>query len=310
MKLINPEVRIENTNACNSKCTICPREKMTRPITTMGNKHFFNLVDQAKDLGAQYIGIYGYGEPLIDSSIGDKINYCTLKKLKTHITTNACFLTYEVIRILFLAKLTSIRFSVHGITKEGYENVHKGLNWDRTMVHITDFILFNGIEHHYVDTEVTVIPMNGERTSDIIDFWENKVDNLEIWRPHNWINGREYRKVVNRRKTCGRPERGPVQINSDGKMMVCCFDYYGKMAVGDTYKDSIGTILKNDRFNEIRDKHERNDHSGLICKECDQLNFPFAIHAERPLIYSSRDKDCLPDKTSITKIDLRGQDWV
>ena len=37
MRLANPEVRIENTNACNARCVICPREKMTRPVVTMGN---------------------------------------------------------------------------------------------------------------------------------------------------------------------------------------------------------------------------------------------------------------------------------
>jgi len=39
-KLEHPEVRIETTNHCNAACVMCPREKMTRPKTTMSIDHF------------------------------------------------------------------------------------------------------------------------------------------------------------------------------------------------------------------------------------------------------------------------------
>jgi len=102
------------------------------------------------------------------------------------------------------------------------------------------------------------------------------------------------------KKTCGRPLNGPIQINADGKMMVCCFDFDGKLTVGDTYKDSIADILKGDKFNEIREKHRTGNHTGTICEMCDQLN-----EDDDPLIYSSRDPDREIGKTSSTKFKLK-----
>jgi radical SAM protein with 4Fe4S-binding SPASM domain len=102
------------------------------------------------------------------------------------------------------------------------------------------------------------------------------------------------------KKTCGRPFNGHIQINADGKMMVCCFDFDGKLTVGDTYKDSIADILKGDKFNEIREKHKTGDHTGTVCEKCDQLN-----ENDHPLIYSSRDPDREIGKTSSTKFKLK-----
>ncbi len=92
MKLINPEVRIETTNLCNAKCIMCPRDELTRPKASMSYEHCKNLIDQADTLGAELISLFGYGEPLIDTSLGAKIRYCTQLGLKTFITTNASLL--------------------------------------------------------------------------------------------------------------------------------------------------------------------------------------------------------------------------
>jgi len=44
------------------------------------------------------------------------------------------------------------------------------------------------------------------------EFWVPKVDAVEIWRPHNFGDGRDYRSRTEEKTTCGRPENGPFQI--------------------------------------------------------------------------------------------------
>ena len=148
---------------------------------------------------------------------------------------------------------------------------------------------------------VSVIPMHGESVEQIRNFWEPMVDWLEIWKPHNWTTGRDYRKVINRKKSCGRPFNGPVQIQSDGRMIVCCFDYNGVLEVGNTNVHSIAHILKSDKFNRIRKKHKKGDLTGLICEHCDQLN----EYEESPLLYSSRDHSREVGYTSSIKFKLK-----
>lgn len=270
---------------------------MTRKKCTMPIDHFHGLVQQAKALGATDISLFGFGEPTIDKNLWVRMVYC--KDFKTNITTNASLLTDSMTRILLASGLKQIRFSAHGFGKN-YEKVH-GLSWDTLIENVTRFIEINDrIFHHSCVTEVSVIPMHGETIEQIRGFWEPKVDFLEIWRPHNWSDGMSFRPTARKKNTCGRPFRGPVQINADGKMMVCCFDYDAKLTVGDTYENSIEEILRGDRFNDIREAHTTGNLDGLICQNCDQLN----IEEQSPLLYSNRDPEMKIGKTSSTKFNL------
>jgi hypothetical protein len=296
MKLINPEIRIETTSKCNANCIICPREKMTRSKCVMPLNHFMDLVDQGVDIGATTVSLFGHGEPLTDYVLEEKINYCRENGMTTFITSNAGLLDNKRTRNLVDAGLNHIRFSVHGFNTN-YEKVHRGLKWDVVIDNIMYFISFK----QSCKVSVSVIPMNNETEFSIRDFWESKdIDFLEIWKPHNWCYGQLHRKIEQRKRTCGRPDNGPVQIQADGKMIVCCFDFDGKMVVGDTYKNSIKEILNGKQFAFIRDKHAAGDMDGLICQGCDQLN----IENESPLLYSSRDATRTVGKTSSTKYQM------
>lgn len=296
MKLKNPEVRIETTNACNGSCVVCPRDKMTRPIVTMDNEHFIDLIVQAKVLEAENISPFGFGEPLMDSSIEVKLKHCRDFELKTFITTNASFLAVDLSHDLLNAGLSKIRFSMHG-RGVNYELVHRCFDFVQIMRNINNFLQIN--DDRCV-TAVTVIPMHGERIEDIRDFWEGKVDEVEIWKPHNWVYGKKYREVARKKKSCGRPHNGPIQIQSDGKVVPCCFDYDGRMILGDTHKQTLEDIIKGEKYEQLRAHHEAGIFAGLPCETCDQLN----IEKESPLLYSSVDEDRKIGRTSSTKFDL------
>ena len=296
-KLVNPECRIENINLCNGACTICPREKLTRPQTTMYFENFVDLVDQAKELGAKTIGLFGFGEPFLDLGLEDKIAYCRLMGLETFVTTNASLMEMMRARSCVLAGLTHIRFSVHGERIQGTELYENALR------NIGNFIALNKkMFHRACKISITMIPMAGDDIEPLVKAWESVVDWIEIWEPHNWTDGRTYRKLDRKKETCNRPFNGPIQINSDGTVMVCCFDYDGKLTIGDTRKESLKEILEGERFAEIRRKHESGDLTGLICEKCDQLN----QEEVNPLLYSSRDPERKLNTTSSIKYSLGG----
>lgn len=300
MKLINPEVRIETTNLCNAKCIMCPRDELTRPKATISYEHCRNLINQADELGAELISLFGYGEPLIDTSLGAKVLYCTGLGLKTFITTNASLLSNWRANQLIENGLTMIRFSVHGLNRETYENVHVGLNFSKVMENIDNFLDLNTRAGRPIETHITVLAMNGESIGDIRNFWEHRIDFLEIWKPHGWAGQKKYRKIESKKTTCGRPFNGPIQINADGKMMVCCFDTDAKMTVGDTYQNTIKDIIRGEPYREIRKKHIEGTLNGLPCEGCDQRN----EETESPLLYSNRDKDRKIGRTSSLKFNL------
>lgn len=296
-KLINPEVRIENCSKCNGNCTICPREKLTRPKMEMFFENFIDLVDQAKELGAKTISIFGFGEPYLDKALEDKISYCRLMGLETFITTNGSLVDVIRARKSILAGLNHIRFSVHSPEVQGSKIYEEAIR------NVGNFIALNKIRFHKAcKISITMIPIKNEGLDLVINTWEPVVDYLEIWEPHNWTDGRTYRRIDRKKQTCNRPFNGPVQINSNGTVMVCCFDYDGKLTIGDTRKKSLKDILEGKELAEIRRKHAEGNLEGLICNQCDQLN----EERDNPLLYSSRDPERKLNTTSSIKYSLGG----
>lgn len=274
---------------------------MTRPLVTMPTGHFKYLVSQGHNLGVNTISLFGHGESLLDNDLAEKIRYCSEAQFDTFITTNAALLSPDCAYEILEAGLSHIRFSAHGFG-EDYNTVHRRLDWGKFIENVGNFIRVKDELDADCAISVSVIPMNGEELDIIRNFWEPNCDFLEVWKPHNWADGREFRtETAKRKKTCGRPESGPVQIQADGLMIVCCWDYDGKMVVGDTNKNTIEEILLSDEFNEIRRKHKTGDHSGLLCEHCDQLN----VETESPLLYSNRDYGRESGRLSSTKIKLK-----
>lgn len=298
-KLINTEIRIENTNLCNAHCVICPREKMTRPKTTMCWGVFCNLVDQAVELGAKTVSVFGYGEPLLDKNLEEKIGYCSDLGLNTWLTTNGSVLSMQRSFDLLNAGLKNIRFSIHAVTPLQYEKVHRGLKWLDTIRNVANFLHINKRAGNPVTTHLTNIPLAGEDTEQIRETWESSFDFLEIWKPHNWGGKKQYRRSNPGIRSCGRPFSGPVQVQSDGSVIPCCFLTNAEVVLGNINNDPLLTVLMSDKYEQFRDMHRIGDYSSVPCETCDQRNID-----DKPLLFSNRDPDKKIGKTSTCKIDV------
>lgn len=295
-KLINPEVRIENTNRCNARCLVCPREKMTRQKDTMCLGKFIRLVDEAKELGAETISIFGFGEPLIDSGLEDKIAYCTSKGLRTFITTNGSLMnlnrTYDILH----AGIDDVRFSIHSYNPLSYERIH-GLVWLKVFRNFADFKRVRDTFGFKCKIHLTTIPMHGEDVRCIRSIWEKHCDFLEIWQPHNWGGAKLYRPQKEMKLTCGRPFNGPVQIQVDGSVIPCCFLTNSEVVLGNAVEDGILDTLRGVTYEEFRDRHRTGEYEGLPCETCDQRHI-----GDTPLLYSNRDPERKIGVTSTCKI--------
>jgi hypothetical protein len=89
------------------------------------------------------------------------------------------------------------------------------------------------------------------------------------------VNGRNYRKVQTEKlKTCGRPFKTPLQVQVDGTVNMCCFDFDGKLTLGDLKRQSLSEIFSSPLYKAIVQCHESGEYtgSGLICENCDQRN--------------------------------------
>lgn len=275
----NNELRFEVTTKCNYNCIICPREKLTRKKETMSFEMFRMLFDKINQETDQYdtLTFPGLGEPLLDKTLNKKIEYAKNKKFHVLILTNASLLSVDRFKELEDLGVDSIRVSFYGNTTESYASVHGVRNknlFEKIRDNLTEICKIK--KRTQVLLTYNVVENNNDSyVSSWITYWNDKADLLEVWHPHNWVDGRDYRKVQKEKlKTCGRPFKTPLQVQVDGTVNMCCFDFDGKLLLGDLKTQSLEEIFESPMFNKIEQCHLTGDfeNSGLICENCDQRN--------------------------------------
>ena len=298
MRLTNSEVRVETTNSCNAACIMCPREKMERLEGVMDMELFKSIVLQCRDLGANRIFLGGFGEPLLDPYLIERVRFVKNANMFVNFISNGSLWNANITETLISAGLDEVRFSFYGQNNEFYEKIHRGLSYNATRQNLhTLFEIRNNLGRKNPVALIYFLALEENRKM-IESFrmeWEPIADFIEIWRPHNFGDGRNFRNVdsTHKKETCGRPENGPLQFQYDGTLIPCCYDYDGKMILGDIRKQSIPEILAGEAYQDLRVAHNKGDFSGHpYCENCDQL-----LERADALIYTNRHQ--LPPKEAV-----------
>lgn len=301
------ELRFEVTTKCNYNCIICPREKLTRKKETMSYETFEFLLNKVTDEINQFdtVTFPGMGEPLLDEELDRKIMYAKGMGFTILMLTNASMLTVDRFKILQDVGVDSIRVSMYGDTPESYSSMH-GTNsnfFEKVKSNLTE------ISKIKKQTKLLLTYNIVENANDLaleswIEYWKGRVDLLEVWHPHNWVDAKAYRTVQREKiKTCGRPWKTPIQIQVDGTVNMCCFDFNGELLLGDLKIQSLEDIFESEMFRRILKHHTSGNfkESGLICQNCDQRN----VNKSDIMIYNSKfDIKERVNKVSTTYSDL------
>ncbi len=271
------EIRIETSTICNYHCLMCARDTFCRKKEIMSNSLFDSIIARTKrELPHIRIAtVSGFGEFSTDPRWRHKILTASDNFEKLHMVTNMSLLDKEDILFL-LDHISDIRISTYGLDNATYKSVHNpppSITYQKIHESI-NFLIQNKSPHQRVILNYIEIDANRHQTADWISYWEKKVDLIEVWKPHNWIDSKCYRGLSTQRlPTCGRPFNGPIQIQVDGTVNVCCFDYNGEMLIGDLRSESFTKIFNGDRMEHIQKLHTGSNADQLpLCRICDQRN--------------------------------------
>ena len=190
----------------------------------------------------------------------------------TTFSTNASLLIEKKSIKLIESGLDDIRFSIDGITKETFENIRKGLNYEQVMNNCLRFIKLRnerGIKP-MIQVRMVLQKENESEEEEFKRFWLSKLSSQDIVssKPmHNWGNQLEnYEKRADElNKYSSMPCISPwstAVIHFDGKVPLCGCDYNNKIIMGDLNKQTIQEIWQSKKFEQIREKHasgERNE---------------------------------------------------
>ena len=282
-------VQIETTATCNSKCSMCPRSReLPKRRTWWMEKDLRKKLLAELALFADHVRRVtpqGYGEPLLDSVIFEFI--AGLKNVgikEVFISSNGSRLNEEQSRALFESGLDQIDFSVDAFTKETYEKIRKGLDYDVMKKNIENFIRIRDeigaktrIRFRYVIQEC-----NEHEFDDFCAYWKGQLS------PEDTISGKkihtfggnvempdseEYNAL--RRELLTLPCKalfGSLVVLSDGTVPVCGVDVNQEHIAGDANESTLQEIWKGELMAEFRKNHLEHGRAAYPhCPECNSF---------------------------------------
>ena len=286
-----PQIWIEPTNACNLKCVHCIRPQMTRKKGFMDFSLFKKIIDEVSSYNnPPVVSFAGQGEPLLHPDFGKMVRYAS-KHCKTRVLTNATLLTEEKASEILEAEPYSVGFSFDAPTKEIYEKIRRGANYERTVKNIKNFLNFKQELGKKTRCTISIIkePLTEGKIEDFKK-WCNTLpfDIVAVNEAINFFGDSDLAQTGEIKydfvkKDLAR-EKWPVcyqawnqlHIYWDGFVPACILDYNKKFVVGNAYESTIMDIWNSNKMREFRRalverNYEKIEHNGTLCSNCSVL---------------------------------------
>jgi len=234
-------------------------------------------IDQCSELGVYSIKFNFRGEPLLHPDIAYFVRYAKEKNImEVQFNTNGLPISKQGIEELIDAGLDRIIFSVDGANKETYERIRVGGNFDRLLGNIDTFLDIKRdkcLKRPFIRVQMVKYYGAEDEADQFIDYWTNKkVDNIAIIQKQDRENKEGYPLKDGKRPTgrtfCEQPWQR-LNVNRDGKVLMCCGDWDRKVIVGDLSEQTLREIWKSRRLKSLRSKISK----GMLdkipsCKNC------------------------------------------
>ncbi len=128
----------EITNTCNYGCRYCIFSSTSRPqADELSTAKIYETIDGLKECGFTHLKITG-GEPFTRPDLMDILKYARQQNFRTDLSTNAAFITAEVVQELASLKLDMVHVSLDGHTQELQEAIRGKRTYTPTI---------NGLKH-------------------------------------------------------------------------------------------------------------------------------------------------------------------
>lgn len=260
---------IESTNACNLRCTMCGRNWMKERIGYIEWNLFTKIIDEAAEYNLPSIKLNYRGEPLLHPDIVKMVKYAKKKGiLEVQFNTNGRLLSKKKARELIEAGLDRIIFSFDAATKETYEKIRRGSNYEKVINNIKNLINIRdkkGIKRPLTRVQMVKMPENRNEVEDFIKMWRPIINRIAVSTERNPLGTKK--KIEH--FPCSQIWQR-LMICWDGEVRMCCGDWYGEYVLGNIKKASIYNIWHGKKLNKIRKIHSKGDFNKMpLCARCE-----------------------------------------
>lgn len=276
-------IALESSRMCNLKCTMCVTHSdfFDTGYLKKYPKHFnfekFKWIVDQMEPYREYVSIAPQfqGEPFLSPDMKAMIEYSRSKQMIFGFTSNATLWTEDSIRLMVDQRVDSVVVSLDGATKETFENVRIGANWEKVVGNINRLLEVrdnaqpgNPNPKPFLSINMTLLPENRHEAGKFVDDWLAKVPSVSI--NNTCINDVVPEKFFEpERYPCPYPWEG-MHILTNGDVVTCCRDHKYEEVFGNAYETSILDIWNGDKYRNFRRLHlEKRWNDIGICSRCD-----------------------------------------
>lgn len=282
--IIPKHLLIETINGyCTARCTMCTFPTWTRKPRRMTENEFEIILRSFSPYieHLDYLTLHGYGEPLLDKGLPEKIALAKgLGFRGIGFATNCTELNGELAGRLVEAGLDTIICSIDGIRKETHESIRIKTNFEQIVENVKRFI---EIRNNHGATRVLIRfirqKLNFEEWPAFHQEWirlldPDKGDDVIRFDVHNWgdkINEYEEKTWDTDHSStfiCSDLMERFI-VFSDGNVGFCCADDNGFFKLGTIPSDDPIEIFNNELFTHYRNTMREGRVDELdVCKNC------------------------------------------
>jgi len=280
-------LQVETNQICNLKCPACPigiPEAHEKYITQdkMPWETFEKIVLEGEKYQCPSIEPQGTNEPLLDKDLEKYIRFAADHGfIDIMMNTNATLLNESRARSMLKSGITRLRFSLDAASKETYEKVRVGGEYETTVENIENFLKIRKQENYslpVVGVNFCKTSFNEHEEEKFVDTWIDKVDFIVIqeFQPpeleHSYTEflptTSKYREKIVSEFHCQQPWQRVV-VTNQGEICPCCAFFRTELSLGNIRDATIHSYWNGEEMKNLRQIHKTgNFQENEWCKRC------------------------------------------
>lgn len=287
-------VHIDTNNTCNFRCKFCTsgdHELLTRynrPKGYMTLELFKKIIDDLAEFDTKVKDLIFHknGEPLLHSNIVEMIEYAKSKNVanRTILVTNASLLTPSLARGIANSGIDYIQISIEGVSDLHYKNISQvDVSYDKIVFSI-GYLFAHKKATTTLNVKIMDIGLSEEEKQKFFDDFSNVCDSINIEHPISYTqpNVKDTSLGIKKETThdaynvqykdvCTLPFY-TMNINFNGNVSACSFDWRHAHIMGDANKTHLKDIWLGEKYNDFRKlqlSKRRNDNE--YCNGCEAV---------------------------------------
>lgn len=268
------EMAIETHSYCNLQCVVCPYPEMDRKKGIMAKELFHKIVDEVAEKSPQTrLWLAIMGEPLADKNIISHCRYAIENGApRIHLNTNGTFFHEKIGQELIDVGVESIYVAIDAVTKETYDIVRPGGDYERVVRNVETFLDLR--EKHSgkvpeLSVQIIVMDENESEIDQFVEFWQQRGAVVKIRLRQGWgreITTPDLDNVSIERIPCPWLIR-TMNVHWTGDVTQCDADFEQNYPAGNLNVQTIQAVWE-DELAKRRQQHWEGDYSMPICRDC------------------------------------------